>query len=137
MSNVSRVVLDTNVLISGVTFPNGSPGKLLALWRAGDLVVVLSHYILEETARVLPRVSSPAFDPVDVPQIVNMFAELAEMVVPSTVLIPELRDPADQPVLGTLIASGAAYLITGDKDLLALAAKYPIVTPAEFWERHG
>ncbi len=100
-------------------------------------MVVLSHYILEETARVLPRVSSPAFDPVDVPQIVNMFAELAEMVVPSTVLIPELRDPADQPVLGTLIASGAAYLITGDKDLLALAAKYPIVTPAEFWERHG
>jgi putative PIN family toxin of toxin-antitoxin system len=66
-----------------------------------------------------------------------MFAGLAEIVVPSTVLIPELRDPADQPVLGTLIASGAAYLITGDKDLLALAKKYPIVTPAEFWERHG
>ncbi len=59
------------------------------------------------------------------------------MVVPSTVAVPELRDDADQPVLGTLIAAGAAYLITGDKDLLALAGKYPIVTPAEFWERHG
>jgi putative PIN family toxin of toxin-antitoxin system len=133
VSDVSRVVLDTNILVSGVAFPKGPPGRLLALWRAGDLVVVLSHYILKETARVLPRVSSPAFDPVDVPQIVDIFAGLAEMVVPSMVLIPELRDPADQPVLGTLIASGAAYLITGDKDLLALAKKYPIVTPAEFW----
>ncbi len=136
MSHVLRVVLDTNVLISGVAYPNGTPGKLLARWQAGNLSVVLSNYILEETARVLPRVRSPAFDPVNVPQIVNTFAELAEMVVPSTLLIPELRDVNDQPVLGTLIASSATYLITGDKDLLALAGKYPIMTPAEFWERH-
>lgn len=137
MSHVLRVVLDTNVIVSGVAYPKGKPGKFLALWRAGKLAVVLSNYILEETARVLPRVNSPAFDPVDVPQIVNAFAELAEIVVPSTPMVPDLRDAADQPVLGTLIASGAAYLITGDKDLLALSAKYPIVTPAEFWEQHG
>jgi len=40
-------------------------------------------------------------------------------------------------VLATLRASGADYLITGDKDLLALADRYPIVTPAAFWARHG
>jgi predicted nucleic acid-binding protein len=40
-------------------------------------------------------------------------------------------------VLGTLLASEAQYLITGDKDLLALADRYPIVTPAQFWARHG
>jgi len=40
-------------------------------------------------------------------------------------------------VLGTLRASRADYLITGDKDLLALRERYPVVTPAEFWERHG
>jgi predicted nucleic acid-binding protein len=40
-------------------------------------------------------------------------------------------------VLATLRASHANYLITGDKDLLALAGKFPIVTPAVFWERHG
>jgi uncharacterized protein len=40
-------------------------------------------------------------------------------------------------VLGTFLASKADYLITWDKDLLALAEKYPIVTPAVFWERHG
>jgi predicted nucleic acid-binding protein len=49
----------------------------------------------------------------------------------------EASDAADQQVLATLRASHADYLITGDKDLLALAGKYPIVTPAVFWERHG
>jgi predicted nucleic acid-binding protein len=47
----------------------------------------------------------------------------------------------DQPVLGTLLAalktSGADYLITGDKDLLAIAERYPIVTPAKFWATHA
>src|SRR5258707_6982310 len=48
-----------------------------------------------------------------------------------------LRDAADQQVFGTFLASKADYLITGDRDLLALAEKYPIVTPAAFWERPG
>jgi predicted nucleic acid-binding protein len=48
-----------------------------------------------------------------------------------------LRDEADQLVLGTLRAAKAEYLVTGDKDLLALAGRYPIITPAAFWERHG
>lgn len=52
-----------------------------------------------------------------------------------------LRDVTDQAVLGTSLAalktSGADYLITGDKDLLALAERYPIVAPAKFWATHA
>jgi predicted nucleic acid-binding protein len=48
-----------------------------------------------------------------------------------------VRDVADIPVLGTLLAAGADYLITGDDDLLALAARYAIISPAEFWRKHG
>jgi predicted nucleic acid-binding protein len=43
----------------------------------------------------------------------------------------------DVPVLGTHLAAKADYLVTGDKDLLALAERYLIVTPADFWQRHG
>jgi uncharacterized protein len=135
--HVPRVVLDTNVIVSGVAYPNGVPGKLLALWRAGGLAVVLSAYILDEIASVLPGMATAAFRLDDLPRILDTFAELAEIVVPSAEPIPELRDASDQPVMGTLVASGAEYLITGDKDLLALAGKYPVVTPAEFWTRHG
>jgi putative PIN family toxin of toxin-antitoxin system len=62
---------------------------------------------------------------------------LADMVEPDGEQDVSLRDPADQQVLATLRTSHADYLITGDKDLLALAEKYPIVTPATFWARHS
>jgi predicted nucleic acid-binding protein len=47
------------------------------------------------------------------------------------------RDAKDLPVLGTFLAAQADYLVTGDNDLLALRDRYAIVTPAEFWNRHG
>jgi predicted nucleic acid-binding protein len=54
---------------------------------------------------------------------------------------PRLRDAADERVLDTLLAalnaSQSDYLITGDKDLLAVADRYPILTPAQFWSLHG
>jgi uncharacterized protein len=62
---------------------------------------------------------------------------LADIVEPAIPPDEGLRDAADLPVLGTMLAAQASYLVTGDKDLLALAGKYPIVTPAAFWERHG
>jgi len=61
----------------------------------------------------------------------------ADMVEPGGLPDTELRDPDDQPVLQTLLAAGAQYLVTGDKDLLALGERYPIITPAQFWARHG
>lgn len=50
-----RVVLDTNVLLSGIAYPASVPGKLIAAWRHGALDVVLSSYILDELRRVLPK----------------------------------------------------------------------------------
>ena len=40
-------------------------------------------------------------------------------------------------MLATLTSAKADYLITGDKDLLALAGRFPILTPVAFWSRHG
>jgi predicted nucleic acid-binding protein len=50
-----HVVLDTNVLASGLAYPGSTPGRIVSLWRQGGLDVVLSRYILDETVRVLPR----------------------------------------------------------------------------------
>jgi predicted nucleic acid-binding protein len=47
------------------------------------------------------------------------------------------RAPADQPMLLTLLAARADYLLAGDKSFLALAEQYPILTLARFFERHG
>lgn len=138
-----RVVLDTNVLLSGIAYPASIPGKIMAAWRYGSIEVVLSNFILDELRRVLPRLQNRhGLSKSEINDLVDSLALLAETAEPEAGL-PEaaLRDANDQPVLDTLLAarsgSGASYLVTGDKDLLALADRHPIITPARFWEIHG
>lgn len=132
-----RVVLDTNVLVSGLAYPGSIPGQIVSAWRKGGLRVVLSRYILDETARVLPRLSRIHLSADEIRDMVESLVFLADIVEPDEHAEDDLRDSTDIPILGTLRASGADYLITGDKDLLALAGSYPVVTPAAFWARHG
>jgi putative PIN family toxin of toxin-antitoxin system len=132
-----RVVLDTNVLVSGLAYPGSVPGRIVTAWRQGSLEVVLSRHILDELVRVLPRLPRVQMTAAEIRDLADSFMFLADVVEPQGTEDVDLRDPADQPVLLTLLASKAAYLVTGDKDLLALAGKYPILAPAEFWTRHG
>ena len=132
-----RVVLDTNVLVSGLAYPGSIPGRILGAWRQGGVDVVLSRFILDELVRVLPRLPRITLGIPEIRDLADSFMFMAEMVEPVAELEEKLRDNSDQQVLGTLRAAKANYLITGDKDLLALAEFYPIVTPAVFWERHG
>jgi len=130
-------VLDTNVLVSGVAYPRSTPGRILETWRVGGLSVVLSQHILSELIRVLPRLPQVELTPMQIRELAEILRLRAEIAEPDSQLDPNLRDPNDQLVLATLRVSKADYLITGDKDLLALADKYPIITPAAFWALHG
>ena len=113
----------------------------MAAWRHGSIDVSLSFYILAELRRVLPRLSHRhGLSQLEIDDLVDALAIQAELVEPVAVTDVTLRDANDQPILGTLLAamktSVASYLITGDKDLLAVSDRYPILTPAEFWARH-
>ncbi len=132
-----RIVLDTNVLVSGLAYPASIPGQTIAVWRQGGLDIVLSRYILDELVRVLPNLPPVTLNEAEIRDLADSFMFQADIVEPDISQEPALRDPADQQVLGTLLASQANYLITGDKDLLALKEKYAIITPSEFWLRHG
>ena len=114
----------------------------MAAWRHGSVDVILSTFILDELRRVLPRLANRhCLSASEIDDVVDILAILAEVIDPLPGLDPELRDANDQAVLGTLLAarqsSGADYLVTGDKDLLELAERYPVVTPAQFWAAHG
>jgi putative PIN family toxin of toxin-antitoxin system len=137
-----RVVLDTNVLLSGIAYPASVPGKILSAWRHGSIDVLLSSYILDELRRVLPRLAHRhGLTLAEIEDLVDALSIQAEVIEPLPSAEPDLRDVNDLPVLGTLLAalntSDSTYLITGDKDLLAMAERYPIVTPANFWETHA
>lgn len=132
-----RVVLDTNVLLSGIAYPASVPGKIMTAWRQGAIEVLLSAFILEELRRVLPRLAHRhSLSAAEIDDLVDILSIQAEIIDPLPGIEQELRDVDDQPVLGTLLAalqvSSADYLITGDKDLLALAERFPIVTPGAF-----
>lgn len=137
-----RVILDTNVLVSGIAYPKSVPGKIIAAWRNGSVDVLLSNYILDELRRVLPRLEQRhGLTLTEVDDLVDVLSIQADIIEPLPSAEPQLRDLADQPVLGTLLAalttSGTDYLVTGDKDLLVLGGKYPIVSPSDFWAAHA
>ena len=137
-----RVVLDTNVLLSGIAYPASVPGKIMAAWRHGLVDVLFSAYILDELRRVLPRLTHRhGLTLAEIDDLVDALSIQAEVIEPLPGVEPDLRDVDDQPVPGTLLAalkaSGADYLITGDKDFLTLAERYPIVAPAKVWATHA
>lgn len=137
-----RVVLDTNVLVSGLAYPASVPGRIITAWRHGSIEVLLSAYILDELRRVLPRLAHRhGLSTAEIDDLVDVLSIQAELIEPLQAQDAALRDPDDGPVLGSLMAALAVadvdYLITGDKDLLQLADRYPIVDPATFWAKHG
>lgn len=137
-----RVVLDTNVLLSGIAYPASVPGKILAAWRHGSVEVLLSDYILSELRRVLPRLAHRhGLRASEIDDLMDELSIQAEVIEPATGSTSDLRDLKDEDVLGTLISalqsSAADYLIMGDKDLLVLADRHPILSPAEFWAKHA
>ena len=137
------VVLDTNVLVSGLAYPGGAPGRLVNAWRGGSLALAASDFLLDELARVVPALAArTGFSPTDVRDFLDLLHATARIVTlePDALARAQasgLRDPNDVPILATLIACDADWLITGDKDLLALAEHYPVLTPADFCARYA
>lgn len=133
-----RVVLDTNVVVSGVFF-GGVPGRILAAWSAGDLVLVLSPVILEEYRRVGRELGrqhpdlNTAFEPV-----LTLIAMNAMIVDAPQFSRPVSDDPDDDMFLAAALATHTQFIVSGDKDLLRVSGwrGIAVLTPRQFFEQH-
>jgi len=133
-----KVVLDTNVLLSGLLAPEGTPGRILAAWFEGRFDVATSIEQLAEIGRTLsyPKIHRKLkWDENRIGQFIRQLYIRAEVVDLRSISVEIPRDPGDTLILATLIASAADVLVSGDRDLLELRAKYPIQAPAEFVRR--
>ena len=130
-----KVVLDTNVLLSGLMFPDGAPGRVVAAWRQARFELVISVPQLAEIGRALayPKIQRIlGWDDQRIEQFIRQLYIRAEIVDLAGTSVELPGDPDDMPILATLVAAKADVLITGDGDLLALRDRYAIQTPAEF-----
>ena len=126
-----RMVLDSKVLISALHC-GGRPEEFLLLANEGSIELFLSHFILEETARILRE--KLGWREREIRDAVAMMKDVATLVQPTMTLHVVLDDEADNRVLECAVEAHADFLVTGDKRHLLPIRRYKgihILTPRE------
>lgn len=125
-----RIVLDTNVLIASLI----SRGKCYALVEHSLKVheIICSKFILDELAEKLQKKFKYEIE--DINEALSIFRSKMEIVMPSQLEQQVCRDIDDDWILSTALTGKAQCIVTGDKDLLAIARfeNIDIIAPVDF-----
>jgi uncharacterized protein len=119
---VKRVVLDTNVIVSGFLW-GGVPRELLSLGRIGGIRLLTSLRMLNELGNTLHRRKfAPKLDGIShsPDSLVLAYSLLADIVECEALPRPIAPDPDDDWVIATAIAANADFIVTGDKPFLGV-----------------
>lgn len=131
-----RVILDTNVFVSGVFF-GGPPGRVLEAWQAGVIKLVASTEVFEEYTRVA-EILSLDHPGVDLGPILAVVAIHSEIVEAPPLPEPVAADPADDKFLACAMAARAPIIVSGDKHLLRVSGwcGVTVLTPRQFVDQY-
>ena len=125
-----RIVLDTNVLTASLI----SRGKCYALVENSLKVheIISSKFILDELAEKLQKKFK--YETEDINEALSIFRSRMAIVIPSPLEQQVCRDIDDDWILATALTGKAQCIVTGDKDLLAIARfeNIDIVAPVDF-----
>ncbi len=129
-----KIVLDTNVFVSGVFF-TGPPYQILQAWRDGRLQIVLSGDILAEYRRVGERLAEQ-FPHVNLAPLIELVAVKGKMVRALRLPAPVCDDPDDDKFLACALADRCKVIVSGDKHLLKVSGYRGIrvMRPKDFVE---
>ncbi len=134
-----RLLVDSNVILSGLTGSKSSPGQLMSLWLERHCEWVTCTQQIEELTRVLAqpcfanRVEDSFGSAYTFMRMFHLKATHLAVVPPFEAVC---RDPNDDYLMAMLLQHPVDFLITGDKDLLSLKSAYPtILTPRELIDR--
>jgi putative PIN family toxin of toxin-antitoxin system len=131
-----KVVLDTNVVVSGI-FYSGPPAAILREWKAGKISLVTSQAILDEYKRVL-EVLSVQFPGVEVQSLLELIVVHSEVCSPPPLAEIVCEDPSDDKFLSVALAAGAKIIVSGDKHLLKVSGYrgISVLTPRQFMNNY-
>lgn len=127
-----RIVLDTNVLVSGLLNSYGACGGILGLLLEGRVTVCADARILMEYGDVLRR-PELSIDPVRATAVLDFIAGVAEMHV-GTALRNPMPDPDDAAFLEVALAAGVDALVTGNLRHFPARSRagVSVLSPADF-----
>ena len=114
-----KVVMDTNVFVSGVFF-SGPPYQILKAWQSGEFELAVSQEILDEYRRV-GEILAEERPAIDLNPILNFVIEHAKVYKISKLREPICEDPDDDKFIACALASGSRVIISGDKHLLKVS----------------
>ena len=125
MNTAVRVVLDTNVVLSALVFRGGAVGLVRHAWQSGLVLPLASTATVQELVRVLAypkfRLSSAEQDELLADYL--PYAETVRIAQPPPT-VPDCRDGQDLPFMHLAVVGKAQALVSGDRDLLAMAAEF-------------
>lgn len=131
-----RIVLDTNVLVSGIFF-SGPPANILRAWSRGKFRLVLSPEILAEYTRVSAELAGK-FSGIDVQRILDLVVVHSYVCSPVPLSEQVCEDSHDDMFLAAAIDSRTKIIVSGDKHLLKVSGYkgVSVLTPREFVVRY-
>ena len=127
-----KIVLDTNVFISGIFFI-GPPAQILKAWKEQKIQIVLSKEILDEYQRVAGELSAK-FPSVDIEPIIELLTIYGEVVETAGISVTVCEDPDDNMLLECAIVSKCKIIVSGDNHLQKISGYQGIdvLKPREF-----
>ncbi len=132
-----KIVLDTNVLISGILF-SGPPARILRAWRRDRFQLVLTEEILDEYLRVA-AILQEKYPTIDIESPIRLIAQHCEIVVADELPEDVCTDPDDDKFLACAVAAGSTLVVSGDK-ALQKASGYrglQVISPRQFVDKIG
>lgn len=109
-----RVVVDTNIFISGLLFKSPLAREILENWRSNSFLLITSQPLLQELVEVLERFQYPY-----VKELCSFIYDRACIVTPKMSL-RVVRDAKDNILLEAALEGAADHIVTDDKDLLVI-----------------
>jgi putative PIN family toxin of toxin-antitoxin system len=127
-----RVVIDTNVFVSGLNFA-GKPGEILELFIKGEIEVFISPFILSEIEKILRERFEWGEGSIN--RVLNRIKRQAIQIHPKIKVNVIKQKDNDNRVLECAIEGSVQYLISGDRKHLLPLKEYQrikILSPTEF-----
>ncbi|HLC64790.1 MAG TPA: putative toxin-antitoxin system toxin component, PIN family [Candidatus Nanoarchaeia archaeon] len=127
-----KVVLDTNIFISGIHWSGGSE-KILRAWFSGKFILVISPEIISEITETLASFRVP-MEKEDIAWWKKALINKSLLVAPSFKVDVVKSDPDDNKFIEAALSGNADYIITQDKHLLDIKnyEGIAILPPNEF-----